>query len=753
MRRQARQFELVVVANRLPVESDGAAGWRPSLGGVATAVAAALREPDVLSNREAVWIGWSGHGSAATTDAREEPAGAPGLALDEVRITAGEVTGHYEGCSNEAFWPLYHGELVAPLYRESDFHSYRQINERFARRVADLAAPGATVWVHDYQLQLAPRMIRELRPDVAIGFFLHTPFPSASLFATLPWRSEVLEGLLGADLVGFQTDISAQNFLESASTFLGLEPEGDRVVVAEPAHSRTVLVGGFPVGIAVREFAELAADAGTVARAAEIREELGSPDLVLLGVDRLDYTKGIDVRMRAVVELLEEGLLDPATTAYVQVCPSSRVALEQYRLLGDTLERLAVEAAGRGGAGSLRLVRESVGRAELAALYVAADVMLVTPLSDGMNLVCKEYVSCRADNSGALVLSEHAGAAIQMPDAWIVDPFAVEDVKRGILAALNAPAVEARRRMAALHQGVVEHDVRKWATDFLSRLGGESSESIPSDLSAWLHTLPAAVPLLVCCDFDGTLAPIVSRPAEARMLPGLDSLLQRLALLPNTHVAVMSGRALDDLARLSGLVEPVALVGSHGGEFRWSSGANPTDGPRPAISAQEASLLAEVDAALSSIVGTVAGVELERKALSLAVHVRRAARPDADHVVSAVREGPARWHGVHPTEGKEVLELAVREVSKGAALTRIRASLEPGTRLLYLGDDVTDESAFATLVTGDAGVKVGEGLTCAEFRVGSTTVVREVLTLVASARGSTVSERPAGSPPDSTTPS
>ncbi len=460
---------LVVVANRLPIEYDEEEGWRAAPGGLVAAMESVLRD------RDALWIGWSGRYEDAAADAPPPPTGSGGLQLDEVPLTKAEIEGYYEGCSNGAIWPLYHDAIVTPVYHRTQFQAYRRVNEKFARRVAEVAPRGALVWVHDYQLQLVPRMLRQLRPDLRIGFFLHIPFPPVEIFSQLPWRRQILEGLLGADLVGFQTREAALNFLRLVQRYLALRPGGDRVVVDELSGSRTVRVEAFPIGIRAEDFASKAEEPETLARAAEIREDLGSPDLILLGVDRLDYTKGIDVRIRAVTELFQDEELDPDSTVFVQVATPSRENVDEYQRIRDDVELLVSRAngdIGKLGTTPIHYMHQNMPRDELIAMYVAADVMLVTPLRDGMNLVCKEYVACRTEESGALVLSEFTGAAVQMPDAWLVNPYDIDGVKRSILDAANVAPQESARRMSSLRHGVFEHDVERWAQDFLSRLQG-----------------------------------------------------------------------------------------------------------------------------------------------------------------------------------------------------------------------------------------------------------------------------------------
>ncbi len=467
--------ELVVVANRLPIEYAGEppeGEWIRSPGGLVSAL-----EP-ALHGTKAAWIGWSGHSTENEAAAPALPLEVDGLAIVGVPLNEQEVHDYYEGFSNGALWPLYHDAVATPTYHRHEFEAYYAANRRFAAIAAECAPPGGTVWVHDYQLQLVPRMIRELRPDLRIGFFLHIPFPPVELFAQIPWRRQILEGLLGADLVGFQNPSSAQNFLAATRRLLALRPGGDRVEVPSQAGYRTVRVDSFPIGIDARSFDELARTPEVQARAKEIREEMGGYRLLFLGVDRLDYTKGIDIRLRAFSEALAEGGLNPSDVTMLQVATPSRENVGEYLRIRDEVELLVGRVngdLGRVGDPAIHYLRQSVPREELVAMYVAADVMLVTPLRDGMNLVAKEYVACRTDDTGAVILSEFTGAANQLRGAFIVNPYDIEAVKRTLTAVASSTPEELADRMHALRSNVFEQDVDRWVRSFLATLAGTLS--------------------------------------------------------------------------------------------------------------------------------------------------------------------------------------------------------------------------------------------------------------------------------------
>jgi trehalose 6-phosphate synthase len=471
----AGESDFVVVANRLPIDMerlpDGSTTWRRSPGGLVTAL-----EP-LLRRRRGAWIGWAGIVDPDINGV-DAPIHEDDLQLHPVRLSADDVAEYYEGFSNATLWPLYHDVIVKPIYHREWWERYVDVNRRFAEATSRAAAREATVWVQDYQLQLVPKMLRELRPDLTIGFFLHIPFPPVELFMQMPWRTEIVEGLLGADLVGFHLPGGAQNFLilsrrlVGANTSRGLVGVRSRFGEVEVG-SRTVRVGAFPISIDAGELDSKGRDRGVRRHAREIRAEIGNPRKVLLGVDRLDYTKGIDVRLTAFAELLAEGRVKRDDAVLVQLATPSRERVESYQALRHDIERQVGHINGEYaevGHPVVHYLHRPIPRAELVAYFVASDVMLVTPLRDGMNLVAKEYVACRSDLGGALVLSEFTGAASELRQAYLVNPHDLEGVKDAIEAALNQSVEDGRRRMRALRRQVLSHDVDRWARSFLDAL-------------------------------------------------------------------------------------------------------------------------------------------------------------------------------------------------------------------------------------------------------------------------------------------
>ena len=471
------QTPIVIAANRLPVMRTDE-GWAPSPGGLVRALWPMLR---ASGGR---WVGWTGD-----SDDAADPFEVEGVDLYPVPISAEEVELYYEGFSNDGLWPLYHDALRESTYDAQQWDAYRDVNERFAVTIANIAPPNAFVWIHDYQLQLVPRLLRQLRDDVTIGFFLHIPFPPLELFMRLPWRSEIIDGLLGADLLGFQRPMGALNLMSCAHQVLGAETNGQTNSQANDDHDgssggddddRTVIhdghrtrVGVFPISIDVGEVEEMAAGRATRKRTSQIRARLGDPEVILLGVDRLDYTKGIGLRLRAFGELLEEGRLDPERHVLVQVATPTREAVEHYKDERAEIERLVGEINGRFSRIGLPVVHylyQTLPYDELIALYRAGDVMVVTPFRDGMNLVAKEYAAAHIDGDGVLVLSEFAGAADELTDAVLVNPHDDQALQDAIVTAVEMHRHERRERMGGLRTQIRKSDVQGWAGRFLDEL-------------------------------------------------------------------------------------------------------------------------------------------------------------------------------------------------------------------------------------------------------------------------------------------
>ncbi len=441
---------LVVVANRLPVRQlpDGE-GWAMSPGGLVRALEPILRE------RDGAWVGWPG-----VPDVELEPFVHVGIEQVPVSLSTSQFAGFYEGFCNGTLWPLYHDAIVTPEFHRHWWRPYREVNAQYAEATLGVAGDNDLVWVQDYQLQLVPQMLRAERPDLAIGFYLHIPFPPLELFARLPWREQIMRGLLGADVLAFQTRQSAVAFARAARRFTTATGTSSELQL----DGRRIRIQVAPIAIDAAHFGELAGDPAAVADAADLRRRLGDPTKLILGVDRLDYTKGIDLRIKAIAGLIER---NPQTRfQFLQVAVPSREGVPAYQDMRSQIEEAVGHVNGQFGQLDYVPVHywyRSLPLEELIRLYLAADVMLITPLRDGMNLVAKEYVATRTDDTGVLVLSEFAGAAEQLTSAMLVNPHDVDAVVETLAQAVALEPGRMRRRMRALRRIVLNHDVYRWA--------------------------------------------------------------------------------------------------------------------------------------------------------------------------------------------------------------------------------------------------------------------------------------------------
>nr|WP_208402794.1 trehalose-6-phosphate synthase [Lysinibacter cavernae] len=457
----------VCISNRLPVDrviaDDGTAQWKTSPGGLVTAMEPVMRE------QGGAWVGWPG-----VADEDVEPFSDGTIDIYPVALSEEEVQDFYEGFSNDTIWPLYHDVIAPPAYHREWWVAYQRVNQRFAEAAAAISANGATVWVHDYQLQLVPRILRSIRPDLTIGYFNHIPFPAYGIFSQLPWRKQIINGVLGADVIGFQRPADAGNFQRSVRRLLGYETKSARVLEPQSDGSfRPIVAKSFPISIDSAGFERLARQPEVQARAKEIRSQLGEEKTIILGVDRLDYTKGIRHRLKAYGELLEDGRLSVENTTLVQVASPSRERVETYRQLRDEIELTVGRLNGDFGSiadTAVHYLHHGYPREEMAALYLAADVMLVTALRDGMNLVAKEYAATRFDRRGVLVLSEFAGASDELKQALLINPHDIEGLKDAIVQAVTMPVSEQEKRMRSLRRRVAEYDVARWSRSFLNAL-------------------------------------------------------------------------------------------------------------------------------------------------------------------------------------------------------------------------------------------------------------------------------------------
>ncbi|MBL8861640.1 MAG: bifunctional alpha,alpha-trehalose-phosphate synthase (UDP-forming)/trehalose-phosphatase [Planctomycetes bacterium] len=715
----------IFVSNRLPVTVGtrrGVFNVAPSTGGLATG----LSGPHALGG--GTWIGWPGPTwDLSPSDRARLDARLAELRLAPVELSRAEVERYYEGWANGLLWPLFHSLLDQAPIEVEGWEDYQRVNQRFAQETARRVQPGDSVWIHDYQLLLVPGLLRELVPGARIGFFLHIPFPATPILRALPHREELLRGLLGADLVGFHTPSYARHFASALQRILGLEVGVDRVRVGR----RDVRISSFPMGVDAREFEATATKPAVIARAKEIR---GGPEQrLLVGIDRLDYTKGIRRRLASYEKLLETRHDLHGRVHLVQVAVPSRSSVRAYREVKSQVDALVGRIQGRFSTPTwtpIRYVHRGLARDEIVALYLAADVLVVTPVRDGMNLVAKEFAASRPDEDGVLVLSEFAGAASELAGAVLVNPYDVEGTAKGIAAALDMPREERHERMRLLRARVASADVHGWARKFLAALAATEpvrEERLdfddPADVARAITASPPQRTALLL-DYDGTLVDFTARPEDARPDAELLELLARLAVAPGLFVHLVSGRPREDLEQWFGRL-PVALHAEHGlwarprGTRAWSR--------RGLASLPSGDAIAAI---LEDFAARTPGAFVERKTSVLAWHWRSADPAYGERQSSELRQHLAELFSNVPVEvlvGDHVVEVRPHGVHKGLAAAEARVEHGEGARLVGFGDDRTDEDLFAALGPGDVAVHVGPRASSATLRLANAAAARAAL--------------------------
>lgn len=730
---------LLIVSNRLPVTATvehGEIALTSSSGGLATGMRGASHGRDTL------WVGWPG--DIPRLDAPRQRKLDQRLAeqsLLPVYLNRREVRGFYEDMSNGVLWPLFHSQVEQLALELRGWQDYVRVNERFAQVVADAYRPGDLIWVHDYQLLLLPRMLRARLPDACIGFFLHIPFPPSEIFSALPWREEILEGLLGADLIGFHTPGYLHHFSTALQRLLGLIVEVDRV----PCNAREVRLGTFPMGIDAAAWDERARDPDVLREVEDLRNDAGGRSL-LLGVDRLDYTKGILRRCLVVDRLLSDEASLRDQLRFIQVTVPSRQRVEAY----TGLRRRVDELVGRINAAHttassvpIHRIHQSISERELSVLYRATDVMLVTPLRDGMNLVAKEFVASRADEDGVLVLSEFAGAASELGEALHVNPYDLDGTARAVRRALAMPRDERRLRMRALRDRVLSHDAAAWSGSFVDQLSsaGRRARVSASARSPGLVQLADVVrrlrrdrQLLLLLDYDGTLVPFADTPGDAKPDAQLLALLRRLSARPETEVHLVSGRTRSSMDGWFGTMR----IGLHAEHGLWSR--PPGSGDWRMTRSVQSDWKDLVRPVLDHFTATTHGTFVEEKTVGLAWHYRAAT---ADHTNGAnfgdVQARELRLllsdllsnSPVEVLAGNKVVEVRPQGVNKGSIVPGILATVRGPYAIIAIGDDRTDEDLFGALPEGSLTAHVGDGNTTALYRLAGIDDVRKLLAEIA----------------------
>jgi trehalose 6-phosphate synthase/phosphatase len=723
---------VVIVSNRLPVSVKGSGAELrviPSIGGLSSAL------EEVRRATGGRWFGWHGREAPLKPAERRTLAGDPEWAgLEAVDLSAEDLRRFYFGYSNGVLWPVLHYLVDRVPLGSHDWTTYSTVNERMAERVARDLREGDLVQVHDFHFMLVPGFLRALRPDARIAFFLHVPFPSSEIFRLLPSRRELLEGLLGSDLVGFHTLGYARHFSAAVLRVLGVETTLDRV----RWNGRDVRFGAYPLGIDAAQFAKLARSPHIVEEARSLRADTPGVRLIL-GIDRLDYTKGIPRRLLAFEWLLENHPELRGKVRLLQIAAPSRIGVEEYSSFKRRVDEFVGRINGRFGTARytpVRYLNRSFERDEVVALYLAADVMCVTPLRDGMNLVAKEFVATRQGSDAVLVLSEFAGAATELGEALIVNPYDVEGTGRTLARALFMSPSERQARLAAMGARVSANDIKAWNDRFLADLAATVSRPEPQPFgTAGLERIRGAKRIVLLLDYDGTLVPFEVEPNAASPDRALRGLLEKLARRRGTEVHVVSGRTRQDLERwFDGIA--IALHAEHG---LWSR--KPGTGWTRRFTASRSWKPAAREM-LEGFARHVPGSFIEEKSAGLVWHYRAAEAPAVDlakelrlHLIELLGSSP-----VDILAGDMTLEVRAAGINKGIVVEAALAD-RPDALVVAIGDDRTDEDLFGALPEDSVSIGVGSRPTSAKWRLKDWRGVRRVLRALA---GAAESRRPAG---------
>jgi trehalose 6-phosphate synthase/phosphatase len=711
---------VLIVSNRLPVtiryDAEGVLNIERSSGGLATALSR------THSERDSLWIGWPGtHFRSPAIRRRVEQTLREDYRCIPVFLSAQAIQRYYYGFSNRTLWPLFHSFQSYMAYDEKEWEAYVQANRTFCDVILQEARPDDLIWVHDYHLFLVPGMVRQYLPEACIGFFLHTPFPSSEMFRVLPCREALVRGLLGADVIGFQTFSFMQNFFWAVYRILGIDAEAGSLHFA----GRQVSAAVHPIAVDPEQFLQaIHEDPNTIAELARLEESLGARKLIL-GMDRLDYSKGIPARLRAYRRLLDTHAEWRERVCFIQVAVPSREKVLAYQELKREVDGLVGEINGVFGTTTwtpVQYVHRNLPFPEICALLRRADVALITPLRDGMNLVAKEYVACQEKRPGALILSEFAGAASEMGEAFSVNPYDEAGMAERLHEVLSLPEDVLQERMAALHKRIRTHTVAAWAETFLASMTTvrhtEHTRALtPRDWQHVRHAYGSATRRVLLFGYDGTLTPLVK--LRNRAIPSHDLLhvLHALQNDPANLVAVISGRdrtTLTDWLGSSGCT----LVAEHGVWIREAPSAQ----WRMLTPGLRNDWKETVLPVLEQLVEQTPGSLLEEKEFSLAWHYRMA---DPEFGLWQARElhnqlqSMLAGTGLQVQSGNKVVEVKWAEVNKGLAATYIIDRAWPVDFILAVGDDRTDEDLFAAVPADQWTIKVGTGYSTARFSLST----------------------------------
>jgi trehalose 6-phosphate synthase/phosphatase len=720
----------IIVSNRLPISlrhRKGKFEFKPSAGGLATGLGSIYKEG------ENIWIGWPGNTVEDPEQRAEIILELHELKMAPVFLTKEDVEEFYEGFSNETLWPAFHYFTQYMVYNPAHWEAYVRVNEKFCEAILKKAGPEDTIWVHDYQLLLLPKMLREKLPNATIAFFQHIPFPSYEIIRMIPWRKQLLEGMVGADLIGFHTYDDMRHFLSAVGRITGLSSESGYI----QAENRIINVDSFPMGIDYDKFANQAKSRKTQNIVREFRKQVEDQKLIIT-IDRLDYSKGIPQRIQAFAQLLQEHKELHGKVAMIMIVVPSRDKVQSYKELKEEIDLLVGRINSEYSTLTwvpVHYFYRSFPFEELSAFYSMSDIALVTPLRDGMNLVCKEFVASKTNQTGVLILSEMAGASKELQDAVLVNPNDRQGVIDAIYNSLSMKPAEQKARMVSMQESLKKYDVFQWVKVFMDRLDHvkrKQEELTSKDVDAKVMTeieaaFKTAKNPVLFLDYDGTLTGFVTNPQDAVPDEELKGIIKDLS--PIAQVVIISGRDKDTLGTWF-KDQKVDLIAEHG---VWVKRKN-EKGDWKLYAEIEDGWKEDIRKIMEYYVLRTPGAFIEEKHHSLVWHYRKVESGLGDlrmRELFSHLKYMARGHNLQVLEGNMVLEIKRPDINKGRAATAIMKDQEYDF-VLAVGDDWTDEDTFKAMPKNAYSIRVGYAYTQANYNIKSVKQVRQLLTKLGS---------------------
>ena len=716
----------IIVSNRLPIKiqrnEKRQLEYHTSAGGLATGLGSIYKEGDNI------WIGWPGLVTNRKDEKQEITDAIAKENMAPVFLTEEDIKDFYEGFSNETLWPNFHYFIQYAIYDPKLWEAYKRVNRKFVDEIAKHCDPEDTLWIHDYQLMLVPGMLRERFPEASIGFFLHIPFPSYEIFRLIPWRKELLNGVLGSDLIGFHTYDDMRHFLSSVSRLVGLSNNQGQVNVG----NRTVMVDSFPMGIDYDKYAQNAASPEALEREVHYRISLGDQKLIL-AIDRLDYSKGIPQRLSAFELFFEKYPQYRDKISLIMVVVPSRDQVGKYKELKEEVDRLVGRINGRFGKINwtpIHFFYRSFPLEELSAFYRMADVALVTPMRDGMNLVCKEFIASKINKKGVLILSEMCGASKELSDSILINPNDTDQMVEALHRALTMPEKEQIAHITNMQNSLKRYNITHWVNLFMTSLasikkkqgGMETRKMDELSLEKMLKKFSDANRRMLFLDYDGTLTGFNPDPSDAKPDDELLSILKKLTQEEKNKVVVISGRDKGTLEEWVGHLK-VDIIAEHGVWMRehghdWET-----------IVAMDNEWKKEIFPVLELYVNRTPGSFIEEKDYSLVWHYRK-----VETGLGELRTRELTSHlkylssnsNLQVLEGDMVVEIKDREVNKGRTAAQWLQKFNKDFAIA-IGDDFTDEDTFKVMPEDAYTIKVGRKNSAARFSVGDYKEVRDVL--------------------------